>query len=70
MIAVHDYHACLAMYRGVNEVPILRATNINFPKEYHTDPVNDTCIGVMHIVDMYAFSMHDHVSLSLLGDNP
>jgi hypothetical protein len=29
-----------------------------------------TCIGVMHIVDMYASCMQNQVSLSLLKGNP
>jgi hypothetical protein len=39
-------------------------------KEYIADHLNNSCIGVMHIVDMDAYSIHNQVSVSLLMDNP
>jgi len=39
-------------------------------KEHVADHLICSCIGVMHIVDMYASHNHNQVSWSLLRDNP
>jgi len=39
-------------------------------KELVADHLNITCIGVLHITDMYTFGIFIQVSLSLLRDNP
>ena len=41
-----------------------------YAEEQITDHLNDTCIGVLDIVDTYESCNHNGVSLLLLGDHP